>query len=43
MGNEGKHPETGVKYDEIARIMINFHNEIPNLNDLTNTVFSNQT
>jgi len=43
MSSSGVHPETGETVDELARIMVNFHNEVENVNPLTKEVFSNQT
>ena len=38
-----KDPITGEDVDEVARIMINFHNEVENLSPRTKEVFANQT
>jgi hypothetical protein len=48
MASEGTHPATKeknvpYKVDEVARIMINFHNEVENQNQNTYPVFTNQT
>ena len=43
MASKGANPDTGESVDEVARIMINFHNEVENLNENTKAAFSNQT
>ena len=43
MASKGVNDITGESVDEVARIMINFHNEVENLNPNTKEAFSNQT